>query len=342
MGTRNQLLTAIACSILSLPAAFAQFDSVSVGTWDGTALLGNENTPFATNTGSNNRRGQRVQYIFHADELLAAGLMPGLITGFAFVALERENVLGSDSACAFIDCPEIRVDARMGNSVLNDFGPYVASQPVPTNVDWDAPVKVSPAINSNSNLPFTVDSGLVEFPLAGGGFNWVGSNLVLDISWLRSVPNGSSPPVQLVEDLPFTATKWVQVTENANIDHGNTYQDDPLTESATTGTTFNRPVIWFYGYDYSTAIGREAESDGIRVRYSDADGAIVITRDGGNTQRLGLQCLDITGRLIVPGTLPEGVTRAQIPLGAVASGTMIITATTVDGTSRSLGRIVIP
>ena len=58
----------------------AQCGIIVVGDFDQTIVAGNEHTPFATNTGSNNRRGFRAQYLYRAEELTAAGLCPGLIT----------------------------------------------------------------------------------------------------------------------------------------------------------------------------------------------------------------------------------------------------------------------
>ncbi len=220
------------------------------GTYDGSQIVGNENTPFATNTGTsvnggNNRRGFRVQYIYPAAELIAAGLCAGPITKFSFYALSNDQgIVGATPGA------DILVDVRMGNSALANFGASVVSQTIPLSVNWDAVTEASGNINAGSGTAILVQNGWVDFTLTGAGFNWNGaSNLIIDVSWARSATIGLSPPVQLEEGLGYTATKWVQVITPpaTNISHGNTYQDNPLTAGANTGNTFTRPVTRFYG-----------------------------------------------------------------------------------------------
>jgi hypothetical protein len=217
--------------------------SLVKGVYDGTPVAGNPNTPFATNTGLNNRRGHRVQYIYPASELLAAGLCQGPITKFSFYALSNDQpIVGATPGS------DILVDVRMGNSLLANFGAFTASSPVPLAVNWDAATEGSGNINQFAATAILVQLGWVDFTLSGAGFPWDGtSNLILDISWARSATIGLSPAVQLEEGLPYTATKWVQVTANADINHGRTYQDNPLTVNATTGNTNSRPVTRFFG-----------------------------------------------------------------------------------------------
>ena len=223
------------------------------GTWNGTTVPGNANTPFATNTGSNNRRGQRVQYIYPESELLAAGLCYGPITRISFYAISNDGPVGCTPT---VNCADIRIDLRMGTTALNNFGPAVASSAVPLTVDWDAAVEASANVHVNSANPTLIQTGWVDLTLTGAGFNWLGGNLCIDISWVRAAANGLSPPVQLETGLAYTATKWMQVTLNADANHGNAYNDNVAgsmqilgvnTANAAQGTTQNRPVTRFYG-----------------------------------------------------------------------------------------------
>lgn len=223
------------------------------GIWNGTTVTGNANTPFPTNTASNNRRGFRAQYIYPATELINSGLCQGLITKFSFYAISSDVGISAGPDGTFgtaDDVPgaDIKVDVRMGNSGLANFGPYVASQATALTVDWDNITEGSAQINATAATPILVSGGWMDFTLSGAGFNWNGvSNLIIDVSWVRNTTIGNSPPVQLETGLSYTATKWVQVTSGSDINHGNTYQDNPLTLNATTGTTQNRPVTRFFG-----------------------------------------------------------------------------------------------
>ena len=220
------------------------------GVYDGSPVAGNANTPFATNTGSNTRLGHRVQYIYPASELLAAGLCPGLITQFSFYANTN------DVACTpGVNCPDVIIQVRMGNSALANFGPLVASVNTPLTVDWDAPTEASANINAQLTATL-VQQGWMVFNLTGAGFNWTGGNLIIDVSWLRAASIGNSPTVQLEEGLTYTATKWVQATVGGNISAGWTYQDNPMAGATnTTGTTQNRPVTRFAGKVSAPAYG---------------------------------------------------------------------------------------
>jgi len=224
--------------------------TITKGIYDGSPVAGNPSTPFATNTGSNTRLGHRVQYIYPGAELLASGLCPGNITKFSFYA----NV--NELACTpLVNCPDIIVQIRMGNTAQANFGPLVASQNTPLTVNWDAPTEASANLNANLG-PILVQQGWIDFTLTGAGFPWTGGNLVLDVSWLRASAIGSSPSVQLEEGLTYTATKWVQATVGGNPAAGWTYQDNPMAGlTNTTGTTQNRPVTRFYGKVSSPGYG---------------------------------------------------------------------------------------
>ena len=230
------------------------------GVYDGTPVAstvgGPVHTPFATRTNANQQNGYRVQYIYPGAELLAAGLCPGFITKFSFYALTTDFNFGAAPPCIpFVSCPDIKVDIRMGNTALGTFGPVVNSSIAITGVDWDAPTEASAQIFTNALVAQLIQTGWVDFPLNGAGFNWTGGNMIIDLSWIRANPIGTSPAVQLEEALAYTATKWVQVTNANNPLHGNTYQDNPLTASATNGTTNTRPVTRFYGKVASPAYG---------------------------------------------------------------------------------------
>lgn len=231
------------------------------GTYDGSPVAsgigGPVHTPFPTNTNGNNQQGFRVQYIYPGPELLAAGLCPGLITKFSFYALTTDfGTAPAANPCApFVSCPDVKIDIRMGNSALGTFGPIVNGQLTPTAVDWDAPTEASGQLFTGAASAMLIQTGWVDFTLSGAGFNWTGGNLIIDLSWQRASPEGNSPAVQLEEALAYTATKWVQVVTNFNTAHGNTYQDNPLTANASTGTTNTRPVTRFYGKVSSPTYG---------------------------------------------------------------------------------------
>jgi hypothetical protein len=111
-------------------------------------------------------------------------------------------------------------------------------------------VEASANINAGSASQVLIANGWVDFTLTGSGFWWDGvANVIIDISWQRTPTIGLSPAVQLEEGLAYTATKWVQVITPpaGDINHGNTYQDNPLTANANTGNTNTRPVTRFYG-----------------------------------------------------------------------------------------------
>jgi hypothetical protein len=278
--------------LMTIGASAQQCPDISVGSYDGTPLLGNANTPFPTNTGSNDRRGARRQYIYPASELLAAGVCAGLIQRITFYGLDREFPCDAN-----VTCPSVLVDLRIGNSALTDFGPYVESQSTPLSVDWDAATEVSAQMNTYAGIPFVVDTGMIHFQLMGAGFQWNGvSNIVLDISWLRAAPNGNSPPVALVENLPYTACKWVQVLTGTNVTSGNTYQDNPLPANATTGTTFNRPVTTFNSTaEVALAMSDNARAGGFGTYFDPTTGDAVVTRTGDLSGNWSVVCADVLG-----------------------------------------------
>jgi hypothetical protein len=310
----------IALGALLVMDSSGQCNDITVGTYDGTPVLGNAHTPFPTNTGANNRRGHRVQYLYPAAELLGAGLCPGPVSAITFYAV------GSDYACdTFVNCPDLKLDLRIGHTALSGFGPDVASQSTPLDVDWDADTEASPQMYANNNVAFTVGTGPVHFQLAGGGFNWNGvDNLVLDISWMRAAAVGTSPAVQLEEDLPYTATKWVQVTSSFNVEHGNTYEDAPLTLNATTGTTTTRPVITINSTDAMLSNSVPTAGTGKpEVRVDALSGEVVVSMsdDRAGTR---IACLDPLGRELA-AEIAVGKT-IRIPIPTDYEGVLLVTA----------------
>lgn len=225
------------------------------GTYDGaqpaTVAGGPIYTPFATQTGGSQQLGFRVQYIYPGSELLAAGLCPGPITKISFYALSNDG----PGCIALVNCPDIKVDIRMGNSALASFGAVVPSSLVAVGTDWDNPTEISAVLNTNSGTQQLIQTGWVDFPLSGAGFNWTGGNLIIDVSWLRASSNGVSPAVQLEETLGYGASKWVQAGNNPQLSHGDLFNDNPLTVNTKTGITDTRPVTRFFGKVTQTAYG---------------------------------------------------------------------------------------
>lgn len=141
--------------------------SLIKGIYDGspvasTPVSGPMHTPFMTNTGANNRQGYRVQYIYPASELLAAGLCPGFITKFSFYVLTSENPCTPN-----VNCPDVKIDIRMGNTALATFGPNVVSSAAPTAVAWDAPTEAAGSIYATSGFQELISTGWKDFDLWG-------------------------------------------------------------------------------------------------------------------------------------------------------------------------------
>ena len=161
-----------------------------------------------------------------------------------------------------LNCPDVKVDIRIGNTALTNFGAYVASQATPLPVSWD------PAIEGQANAAnvggatgcapgtataFLLNTGWLDFTL-NAPFNWTGGNVIIDVSWLRNTTVGSSPQVR-VETLGYTASKWVRVNAGLNPSHGCTYNDNPLPGNGITGNTMDRPVTRWYGKVQSNGFG---------------------------------------------------------------------------------------
>ena len=304
--------------------------SATTGVYDGSPIPGNHYTPFATNTGSPNRRGFRAQYIYPASELLAAGLCPGNISCISFHALEDDLLPGpgNDGITGTVDdtpgC-ELRIDLRLGHSNVTSFGQALDVSDTAVAGWWDAAVVASPNLNAQWNISTTVHAGWNDYFISGNGFLWNGmQDLVIDLSWQRSAVDGLSPAVQLQEDLPYTATKWVQVTSNFGIDHGNTYSDANLPWGGTTGITNTRPVTRF---NLCSLIGvpEQRQQVPFAARWDDAQHAVVITSSSPWSSPRSFRVCDAAGRLLSTMRSAVGQTTSTLPVPSAASGVLFVT-----------------
>ena len=335
---RSSILLA---ATLAAAGAFAQCPA-TVGTYDGTPEAGNPHTPFATNTGSSNARGHRVQYIYPAGELLAAGLCAGPITHIAFKAIDTDYAqVGPDGVPGTGDdgfvC-HLLTDVRIGHMTLNDFGPTVISSVAALTVDWDPVVESSPNVNTNATLPFLVMAGWVEFPLLTNGFVWDGtSNVVVDVSWVRNFVVGVSPKVELQEGLSYTATKWVQAVL-PDLSHGNAYQDNPMGTNTATGTTTTRPVTRFDSGSFNVVVG-EPGTTATTISADQASHVLVITRPAQATA-WDIVVLDAAGRAIAAERWAAGTEVLRVPIPVGHTGAAIAVATDANGAPIALGTVV--
>lgn len=319
-----------AALLLLLPfTGNAQCGIIVVGEFDQTIVPGNAHTPFPTNTGSNNRRGFRAQYLYRAAELTAAGLCPGFITKLSFYALQTD---GAPDCFPMVNCPDIVVDLRMTNTYLNDFGADTVFG------NWDTIAQASVNVNANSTLPFRVIEGYIDFPLMGDGFEWTGGNLLIDVSWVRAAPIGDSPAVEVEEGLPYYATKSVQMTSLANALHGNTFSDVNLPLGSEAFWTNTRPLTRFWT-DLNTGFTPGASATANALRY-DAGSALCTVRlplDSG-IDRLLLH--DGLGRLV--GTYAvNGRSQVEVPMVNLVSGVYSLTAGGTRGTTL-IGKVLKP
>lgn len=320
----------LALCMLLLPfTGNAQCGIIVVGDFDQTIVAGNEHTPFATNTGSNNRRGFRAQYLYRAEELTAAGLCPGLITKMSFYALQTD---GAPDCLPNTNCPDVLLQVRMANSELTDFG----ADGVFGN--WDTVAKNSGNINTNSLLPMRVIEGYIDFPLLGDGFEWTGGNLVIDISWVRAAPNGSSPAVELQEDLAYYSTKSVQMTDLANINHGNTLDDVNMTPGTEAFWTNTRPLTRFWT-DLNTGFTPDAPRSAGGIRF-DMERTVCIVQPPSAGHRGPLLLLDGLGREVGRYAL-NGLTPVEIPMERMPAGLYTVQAMGPSG-AVLLGNVMKP
>ncbi len=307
----------------------AQCGIIVVGDFDQTIVAGNEHTPFATNTGSNNRRGFRAQYLYRAEELAAAGLCPGFITKMSFYALQTD---GAPDCLPNTNCPDVLVQVRMANSTLTDFGADAVFG------NWDTVAKNSGNINANSLLPMRVIEGYIDLPLAGDGFEWTGGNLVIDISWVRAAPNGTSPAVELQEGLAYYATKSVQMTDLANINHGNTLDDVNMTPGTEAFWTTTRPLTRFWT-DLNTGFTPGAtHADG--GTWFDTGRSVCIVQPPSEGLHGPLLLLDGLGR-VVGHYAVNGRSRVEIPMERMPAGLYTVQAMGPSGAAL-LGKVMKP
>lgn len=307
----------------------AQCGIIVVGDFDQTIVAGNEHTPFATNTGSNNRRGFRAQYLYRAEELTAAGLCPGVITKMSFYALQTD---GAPDCVPSVDCPDIRVDVRMTNTYLNDFGGDALFG------NWDTIALASVNVNANSPLPIRVIDGYIDFPLLGDGFEWTGGNLLIDVSWVRAAPIGNSPAVEVEEGLSYYATKSVQMTDLFNVNHGNTLDDVNMAPGTTAFWTNTRPLTRFWT-DLNTGFTPGATAASGAVRY-DAALDVCLVQPPSMENMARLQLVDGLGRVVADHPV-NGSTRVELPMARFAPGAYTVMGQGTRG-STLIGKVLKP
>jgi hypothetical protein len=139
---------------------------------------GNADTPFPTAVG----RGSKVQYIFRANELINFGLCAGPITEVAFRVITDDTQASS-----------YNIFVRIANRSL----------PTPQfTTQWDVAARTSGV--RGQILGLVASSGWFAIGLTNP-FVWNGvSDIVLDVSYLRSTVAGNSPPVLLTANTGFT------------------------------------------------------------------------------------------------------------------------------------------
>ena len=321
------------CCLLSFQM-MGQCELVNVGTYSGSPLVGNENTPFPTNTGSNIRRAAHTHFSVRTEELTAAGLCPSNIIGLTLEALQGDLTgPGPDGVPGtlddFIDQCQLRIDVRLGHTTQTSFYDEGTMTPLP----MDSAVMTSSNIHINSTLAMYIAEGPLELALYPDSFIWNGvEDLVLDISWFRNPLNGLSPQLRMDDEVGFMCTRWIQIVDELSIGHGNTLTDNPLPPQASTGIHANRPVITFQTSDgLSTAIG-QMPSSAASFGWDPLASAVVVTRAdalGATT----ITCYDGVGRVLGVQRIPSGVARTTIPMDHAAPGPIIIQAVAADGRS---------
>lgn len=308
--------------------------SAIAGVYDGSPIPGNHYTPYATNTGSLNRRGFRAQYLYPAAELLAAGLCPGPISCISFNALEDDLLAGPGpdsipgTADDTQDC-ELHIDLRIGQSVLTSFGQAVDVSDTAVPGWWDVAVALSTNMNTQWSTSSTVHAGWNDYSLMGQGFIWDGAhNIIIDLSWQRGIVGGLSPAVELEENLPYTASKWVQVTSGVGISHGNTYSDSALPLGGTTGITNTRPVTRF---NCVAAVGMTSREHPFAFtgHWDAAQGAVVIAIPEAQTGRT-FHLSDAAGRTLSTVRSAAGQASVALPVPSASCGVLFVSTEAAD------------
>lgn len=304
---------------------------VTVGTYSGTPLVGNENTPFPTNTASNIRRGARTQYIFRASELTDAGVCPGNIVGLTLDALQgdltgpgADGIPGNEDD--WLMQSMMQIDVRMGHTQSESFYDEIAMEPLPL----DAAITASNNIHTEPWLPRYVAEGPFPLQLFPDSFIWNGvDNVILDITWMRNALNGLSPQVKMDDEVGFACTRWVRLTQGVYIDHGRTLSDNPLIPQASTGFNSNRPVITF-----TTTQGLSTTVDEVAGTTPtcgwDAQNEALFISAPSNHGPLSVTCYDAMGRVIAQERI-TGTTRHLVALGNVAPGPIVVQVVSADG-----------
>lgn len=209
--------------------------SVTTGTLSGTSTAHPFHTTFTGEPPYGNR-ACRMQYIYRAAELTAAGLCPGPITAISFNATTSEN------PAAQMSCK-----VRMGNTAINGFNAATF---------WDDAVQTSTPVYNGGVLVAT-GPVLLTFTTP---FNWTGGNLIIELSWIRSfAAQGNSPAIEMETLAAYNPTKYYNVTNNTVPANGDLIDDANTTPPAVTNQpaasftlATQRPITTFTGSVKST------------------------------------------------------------------------------------------
>lgn len=177
-------------------------------TGSGNNAVGNTMLPTNFVQSATIPNGYRVQYLYRASELAAAGLCAGPITSIAFNLLDPDSVGMSASTTT-----QISIRVRLYGAV--------GITPFTTGGTFNLPAQNLPQPNfALNNMIYGV--GWLEFPIpstfSGGPtvvpFSYTaGHDLIVDIQWLRNGIQGKSPRVEnQTTGLPYSgsqnSTKW--------------------------------------------------------------------------------------------------------------------------------------
>lgn len=183
-------------------------------------------TPFPTSVG----RGSKYQFVFTATELATMGLCPGNITELAFRPVQDDINLGGPPNAA-----SIQLQVRM----------MEVAGPAPTlAAGYDFALSNTASLNGVGQT-ILVASGLLQVPLSTP-FNWMGGNLLIDLSYVRAAFAGNSPGVQVNTGFANCARYgYIGTATNGWVLH--TTATPGWTVPTATGSHAERPVTRFTG-----------------------------------------------------------------------------------------------
>ncbi len=153
--------------------------------------------------------GYRIQYIYRASELLAAGLCTGPITAIGFNLLDPDSTGNPPTIQPTTVSLRVRLYKAVGVTTFTPTGPFHAlarTAPVNYAIDnmvygqgWvEFPIPPAPALPLPAPQPFDYTAG---------------QDLIVDITWMRNTTQGKSPRTEnQTAGLPFTVgnncVKW--------------------------------------------------------------------------------------------------------------------------------------